>query len=277
MDTGHGIGCSSNLDGSAKAMVHFARLIGLALLMSLLGTPFTPSARGAVIVGQVDTFEDGTTQGWTAGGTLAAPVVPPANVTTGGPAGVDDNYLRISAIGGSGPGSKLAAFNLSQWTGNYTAAGVSVIQMNVSNFGPDDAYVRLLFSDPAGGPPTNLAITSAAFLPAGSGWTPVTFAVDPASLITLLGSAASALANVTELRIFHNPAATFPGPPEGPPAAVLQLGVDDVAAVPEPFTPSLAGAGLVVLALRRPRRSAKDRARGARGGADSTGHAHEKE
>src|SRR6476620_10626219 len=65
---------------------------------------------------QLNDFETGTTQGWTNGGGASDP----SNVTTGGPGGANDNFLRITARGGSGAGSRLASFNRSsQWIGNY--------------------------------------------------------------------------------------------------------------------------------------------------------------
>jgi hypothetical protein len=211
----------------------------------------------AVVVGQIDTFEDGTTQGWTAGGLLGVPPFPPTNISTGGPAGAGDNYLQLTAIGGDGPGSRLSAFNLSQWAGDYIAAGVTLISLDVRNFGPDDAFVRLLFADPVAGPPSNIAITDAVFLPAGGDWTSILFAVDPASLIPVLGNATTALSNATELRIFHSPAPNFPPPPTGPPPVNLVLGVDNIRAVPEPSSAVLMGVGLLVVSIRRASRRGK--------------------
>ena len=74
----------------------------------------------AVTVGQVDTFEDGTTMNWFVPG---AHPFPPANITTGGPAGVNDNFLMLTATGNPGAGGRLAVLNESQWQGNYLALG----------------------------------------------------------------------------------------------------------------------------------------------------------
>ena len=52
----------------------------------------------AIVPNQFDNFEDGTLQGWGSGDPNPNP---PANITTGGPAGTDDNYLRVTSIGGS--------------------------------------------------------------------------------------------------------------------------------------------------------------------------------
>ena len=62
-------------------------------------------------------------------------------------------------------------------------------------------------------------------MPAGSGWTTVSFDVDPGSLIGLLGDVNTLLTNTTAVRIFHGPDPVFP-----PQAVVAQLGVDNIEA-----------------------------------------------
>ena len=196
----------------------------------------------AVSLGQSDTFEDGTVQSWSVG---AAPhPAPPTNIATGGPGGLDDNYLRVTALGGGGAGSRLAFFNASQWSGNFLAAGITGISMQVNNFGPSDAHLRLRF---AGG--SNIAITNAIVVPAGSGWSLLTFTIDPASLVTLQGNATGALSSTTELRIFHNPAANYPNPPIGPPSISVVLGFDNIQAVPEPSSLALLAVGALALVV----------------------------
>ena len=99
---------------------------------------------------QVDTFEGGS-QGWfTGGGPLGQPLQP-ANVVSGGPTG---NFMLLTSVGGSGPTSRLNVINASQWTGNYIAAGVNVITMDLNNFGSSDLYLRLFFEDPMSAPAT---------------------------------------------------------------------------------------------------------------------------
>lgn len=208
--------------------------------------------------GLSDTFEDGTTQGWTVavgpvGGVHPAP---PANIADGGPAGAGDNYLQLTSVGGAGAGSRLAAINLGQWTGDYIAAGVNAITMDVRNFGTADLSLRLLIGGPFGAAgPENIAVSSdAVFLPAGQDWTPVTFLIGPGDLTALLGTVNAALANAQELRIYHSPAPIFP-----PPSAVAQIGVDNItaAAIPEPTTLLLVGTGLAGIGakLKRKRRA----------------------
>jgi hypothetical protein len=194
------------------------------------GVLATAAAHGQVTLGQVDDFQDGTVHGWRVGGVQHP--APPSNLATGGPGGAGDAFLRLTALGGAGPGSRLSAFNTAQWAGDYGAAGVGVITMDVQNFGPEELSLRLALLDPMGGAPTNFAITAAVVVPAGSGWMSAAFAIDAASLIVLQGTAGGALGNATELRLFHNPNADYPSPPMGPPSVNAVVGVDNIRAVP---------------------------------------------
>jgi hypothetical protein len=219
------------------------RLVRILALIAL-----TASTAWAAPIG-IDDFEDGTTAGWHVGDPAAHPA-DPVNVSTGGPAGAGDAYLQLEALGGSGPGSRLSVLNLSQWTGDFT--GVPAIGMDVNNFGPDDLVLRLLFVNfpAAPGPPTDVAWTLApVIVPSGSGWNPVLFSLSAANLFAppVFGTVAGALANVDELRIFHNPDPFFGGPNVGAPAVAATLGIDNigaVTAVPEPSSMLLMLAGL---------------------------------
>jgi hypothetical protein len=222
----------------------------ILLIAFALATPVS----GAVI-GQIDTFEDGTTMGWFVPG--ASPF-PPMNIDTGGPAGIGDAYLLLQASGFDAPGGRLSVLNDAQWSGDYLSAGITAIRMDVYNFGPSDLYLRLLFEDFAGpGPPANLALSALpVFVPAGSGWLTVVFGVSPSDLVPgEFGTVLGALMSTDVVRIFHNPDPTFPGPGVGIPPVQAALGVDNITAtgVPEPGTTSLLAIGLVGLALLRKR------------------------
>lgn len=217
------------------------RMVPVLLLACLI----QPRVAFSLVLGQIDTFEDGTTQNWVVGLLGAPSPAPPVNISSGGPAGIDDNFLQLSAIGGGGPGSKLTVINISQWSGDFIAAGVGAIRMNVNNTGTTDLSLRLLFDDASGGPPSNLAFsTNAIFVPAGSGWTTIVFPIQPADLSAGIGSVATALMNASELRLFHSPSAMFPGP-----AVIATLGVDNIQALGSAATAAVPVMSLATLAL----------------------------
>src|SRR5438309_10918787 len=104
-----------------------------SLLLSAALVPALASAAGAAITfGQIDDFQSGDTMGWSQGG--PSPNVPSV-IPTGGPAGTDDKYLQNISSGGFGPGSKQVMMNMTQWTGNYTMAGVTRVTAELANFG----------------------------------------------------------------------------------------------------------------------------------------------
>ena len=216
-------------------MKRSSRIAGTLLLLTCL---LQPSLVSAVTFGQIDNFQDGTFQNWGVGNIFGNPF-PPEIVLNGGPAGAGDHYLLLTADGGAGgpipdPASKLAVINQTQWAGNYLAAGVNAITMQVRNFGATDLSLRLYVADGTTAQPLNTAIsTDPVFLPANSVWTLVTFSLAPANLTPLrTGNVQTALANARELRLFHNPATGFPGP-----AVVASLGVDNITAAGTPGCP----------------------------------------
>lgn len=211
-------------------------LATLTVLCALLA----PAAARAVVIGQVDDFEDGTTRDWVVGIAGVEPNAPPANVPTGGPRGAGDHYLLLTAVSREIFGNRLTVINQTQWTGDYLAAGIDAIAMDVRNLGATPLALRLQLSDPAPGSLVrgdNAAFSTVAVnVPAGGGWTRVAFPVDADSLTAGSGTVLDALANVTDLRIFHNPNPRFPGP-----RIDARLGVDNVTA--RPLGPPVADAG----------------------------------
>ncbi len=218
----------------------------LTLLAAATATSLALAPAHAVTLGQSDSFEDGSTQGWRVG---PAHPLPPTVVATGGPAGAGDHYLRVQAIGGSGPASRLAVENIGQWTGNYTAAGVTALTLDAINFGPTDLSLRLLFDGSDGTDIARAWSTTPVLLPAGGGWQNLRFAITPADLTAQGGgSVALALSDTYSIRLFHASASVFPGNP-----VVATLGIDNVTAVPEPAAALLLALGLGALLLRQRR------------------------
>src|SRR6188768_1871394 len=188
--------------------MRYAIVCVLAVMLGALEASAAP-----ILVGQKDTFEDGTTQGWVVGLLGALSPAPPVNVASGGPAGLNDNYLRLTSVGGSGAGSRLTAINPDQWAGDYLAGGIGAISMDLINLGASDLSLRLLFEDPAAGPPANVAVsTTPIVLGAGSGWVHVTFDIGLVNLTALAGNVSAALSGTTAFRLYHGNLTGFPGP-----------------------------------------------------------------
>jgi hypothetical protein len=169
---------------------------------------------------QRDDFQDGTTEGW-ANGSFA---VDPVNVPSGGPAGAADRYLKINAKGGTGGGSRLLAFNRSQWAGDYAAASISGIEMDLLNPGTAPLTVRIAIEEALG---SGFASTRAFPLPADGAWHHAAFSLSEDDL-TQIGSVplGTILGEVEELRILHSAKPSLIGD-----ALVASLGVDNVTAV----------------------------------------------
>ena len=232
-----------------KAAWIFGVLVTLAIAQPRLG---------AVAIFQLETFDNPHDWVVGAGPVLGAPT--PVPVALGGPSGATDPFLSMSATGGNGPGSRLSAQNFGLWAGDYLAAGIGAIGMDVKNSGPTDLSLRLLVLELGPMGPVNGAFSTAAiFVPAGTDWTNVLFDISAAALTAFPGSSIqAALSNVSELRIFHNPVPAFQ--PGNMPPVVAALGVDNIEALPsavaEPATLTLIAAGVVAAAARRRRRKA---------------------
>jgi len=211
------------------------------VLLLLLG--FSPGLAWGLSIGQQDTFQDGTTNGWSVSLLDMFNPTPPANVATGGPGGAGDSFLLITAVAGSGPGNLLSAINIRQWTGDFIVAGITGIRMDLNNLGSGDLSLRLLLSDAAGGAPTNAGFSTVPLLlPGHSGWTTAVFPITPGQLTPAVGSVLAALHGTAELQLYHAVGAGPPG--EG---VTGSLGVDNITATPEPTSVVLLGSGLLAL------------------------------
>ena len=196
----------------------------------------------AVVPGQTDDFQDGTTQNWTNGGAPGAP--PIVNFVSGGPGGVGDRYIRIESLGAGGPGSRLTAFNRAQWLGDYVGQGITAIEMDLNNFSDVELSIRIGFKQDAGiGSPGY--VSQVFVIPAGGGWDHFVFAINMASMIPI-GAPADFntffSGNFQEVRIINASTPDLNGEP-----IVGLLGVDNIHAVPEPNSTLLAAIGLIAI------------------------------
>jgi len=179
------------------------------------------SAR-AIVIGTLDTFQDLTTQSWM--GAL------PQNIASGGPAGAGDAFLEATSTGGAGPGSRLAVNNLDpRWNGDYLAAGVTSLELDMVNFGTTPLEMRAVFFSTSGARYTS---TTALILPTDGLWHHLAFSLDEASLTRVLGSDtyAQCMSSVARLMFRHDSGSPSSG---GTPIATT-AGFDNILAVPAP-------------------------------------------
>lgn len=173
----------------------------------------------AISLGQQDDFQDGTTQGWGGGAN-------PINVPDGGPNGQGDRFLQITSRGGFGSGSRLATFNLSQWTGDYQAAGVNGIRVHMRNQSTQTLSMRVVIFGPLG---SRFTSRNAVTLPPDNTWREVTFSLREADLQNVFGpeTYSQVISNVTRLMFRHD----ADPPEEGGDPIAAQLGIDNITAI----------------------------------------------
>ena len=163
--------------------------------------------------------------------------MPNQNITTGGPNGADDNFLRVESTGGSGDDSKLVTFNNAQWQGDYISAEITYISMDVRNSGSNIILLRLAFEGTNSSSLRWSSTNPIAVVP-GQGWQTIVFPIDENSL-TYLSSGFTynqAFNNITEVRILHNDAPDWRGD-----AIDATLDIDNIQATDDDM--GLAGPG----------------------------------
>jgi hypothetical protein len=225
------------------------------LLAAFLVASAWPIATPAITLGQVDTFQDGTTQSWVDALGGATSPVPPTVVANAGPEGAGDFALLLRSTGSvAGAGGKLVVNNATpRWQGDYAYTGVDGLMLDVRNVGTTDLNLRVGVDGPAVGTTGGRWVSDAVFVPAASGWQTLTFSLLPGDLLPgdfAATSAATTLRDVAVLRILHAPVAGWSGN-----AVTAQLRVDNIEVLPEPGAGlALAGGGLLLRTLGPRRR-----------------------
>ena len=214
----------------------------IVLAMSLL------SARIAIAItkGQLDHFQTGTQQGWNIGilgtGTSDVAAAPPGG-------------FGLACTSGfvSGGGLPLAPLiiNQAQWSGNYIAAGVTGIELDIrSPVANSDRFIRIAIVDSTRN--SGYSSTTGFSVPGGAGWFHAFFSLS-ATELTAINSPPplnDLLANVFELRILHANSPSLSGDNAG--NGVLTH-FDNIRAVPEPSTICLAASAAIAFVWFRRR------------------------
>jgi hypothetical protein len=172
----------------------------------------------ALELGQRDSFQDGTTQFWEGGAN-------PTNIPSGGPFGAGDAFCSIESIGGGGPGSRLAAFNLEQWVGDYRANGIRSLDLHLNNPSDRALLIRVVLFGPQGSRFTSI---NPVRLAPGQEWTWGNLPLHREALIRVLGNETwdQVITGVSRLMIRHDDEP----PSSGGSVIVARLGFDNVLA-----------------------------------------------
>lgn len=191
-------------------------LIGLILRSVILFLAIS-SSTFAIVPNQPDNFEDGTTQGWDTG--IPDPT-PPINITSGGPAGIDDNYLQLTSSGGAGAGSKLVVINSAQWTGDFLSAGVQYVNMYIKNLGNTTLNLRIALRGPGG----DFWSVNPVLIAPLTDWQMIEFSIQPSDM-TGGTNLISTLSGITAVRILSSLSGGIVGD-----AIIAQIGLDNITA-----------------------------------------------
>lgn len=212
----------------------------IIILTFLLSLPVPVTSSGPV-VGHVDNFEDGTLQEWSSGADNK-------NISSGGPAGADDNYLQIERPTLTAPYPfHLGTKNTTTWAGDYLTAGVKAIEMDVKTFsitfGPANLSLRIVLFGPGGA----FSIKDPITIITDGGWQHIEFRLTRSDLIRVSGygsiyfdpgpeidNLTETLSNVEALLIRHDSAINPTPIGLHPEHITASIGIDNISAVHGP-------------------------------------------
>ncbi|MGH7133641.1 MAG: hypothetical protein ACREJO_17055 [Phycisphaerales bacterium] len=202
------------------------------------------SASGQVSLGMWDNFNSGTTHDWINGGSAPDPDV----ISSGGPAGAGDGWMRMSSDG-SGGGGKLTIFNNLDWWGDYVTTGITRIEMDLMNLDPQNRTLNIRLGFRLSSNQNSPGWCTQAFnLVADGQWHHAVFTLSAATM-TRIGGAPSwteSMMSVGEVRLSHSPSAGLTGP-----NITSAMGVDNIRALPTPGAAGVLMLGGLLTSRRR--------------------------
>lgn len=146
-------------------------------ILCVLLSALTSLGYSQVVLNQVDDFEDGSAMSWLGG-------FGPTNISSGGPAGANDNYLAVTGSGSSHAGGIPATYNDAQWSGNWIGAGVKVLAIDLKNFSSTDMSLRLVGHYLG----SRWTSTNATIVPALGSWKTYYFSMNPNHWTLVVGT-----------------------------------------------------------------------------------------
>jgi hypothetical protein len=168
----------------------------------------------------------------------------------GGPGGAGDRFIEVTSVS-QPPGNRLTTFNRDQWLGNYIAAGVTTIEMDLENLSDITLSIRIAFkADLSPSSPGYLSLPMV--IAPGSSWQHAVFSISQADLIAIGGPPdynTFFSSGIVETRIINEVGATNLNGD----IVVGQLGIDNIHAVPEPTATTLLTGSLLALIVGRAR------------------------
>lgn len=212
---------------------------GLSCLLAICGLSLLEGNLSAATLAHVSDFESENKDGW-------QHPVSNGNQTCIQFDGPFNDLLLVTSSGGSGAGSRLVVPNTTAaWTGDYTAAGITAVQMDLVNNSGSTLFMRVGIE---GGSAGNRWTSSVPIELSPSDRGTFLFQLDASSLSSAGGSDLSAtLADVSQIRILHNASSgDFKGS-----SVSGSFTVDNITLVPEPSSIAMLTMGLTTLLMRR--------------------------
>lgn len=178
-------------------------------VIALASAVLWPDPCPAIVLSQIDDFQDGSSAGWSVNNGFI-------NVPTAqdqGPVGTGDYALFMSTS--DMRVSRLVVLNVAQWKGNWTGTGVKQVSLNVRNPNAFDLSMRLGIAGPSGQGPGGSGdtyVTDSITVAADDSWHALTFNVTSSAFHSTGGTdIVTALTDVTQFRVIHNPDDSYLG------------------------------------------------------------------